>query len=72
MRNGTPKVVSHFAKHTRGEVARFLVQQPATPQNPQELLALAQTKWDARLVEDKKGLALNILLAEDHQFTTAK
>ena len=72
MRNGTPKVVSHFAKHTRGEVARFLVQQSVTPQNPEELLALAQTKWDARLVEDKKGLALNILLAEDHQFTTAK
>lgn len=72
MRNGTPKVVSHFAKHTRGEVARFLVQQSVTPQNPEELLALAQTKWDAQLLEDKKGLALNILLAEDHQFTTAK
>lgn len=72
MRNGTPKVVSHFAKHTRGEVARFLVQQSVTPQNPEDLLALAQTKWDAQLLEDKKGLALNILLAEDHQFTTAK
>lgn len=72
LRNGVPKVVSHFAKHTRGEVARFLVEQPVAPQNPEELLALAKTKWEASLVEDKKGLALNILLSADHQFTTAK
>ena len=72
MRNGTPKVVSHFAKHTRGEVARFLVEQPVEPKNPGELLDLVQTKWEASLVEDKKGLALNILLPEDHQFTTVK
>ncbi len=72
MRNGTPKVVSHFAKHTRGEVARFLVEQPVEPRNPGELLDLVQTKWEASLVEDKKGLALNILLPEDHQFTTVK
>lgn len=72
MRNGTPKVVSHFAKHTRGEVARFLVEQPVDPKNPGELLDLVQTKWEASLVEDKKGLALNILLPEDHQFTTVR
>nr|WP_317628482.1 peroxide stress protein YaaA [Glutamicibacter nicotianae] len=72
LRNGTPKVVSHFAKHTRGEVARFLVEQPVEPRNPGELLDLVQTKWEASLVEDKKGLALNILLPEDHQFTTVK
>lgn len=71
LRNGTPKVVSHFAKHTRGEVSRFLVQQPVAPENPGELLKLIQAKWDASLVQDKKGLALNILLPEDHQFTTA-
>ena len=72
LRNGTPKVVSHFAKHTRGEVARFLVEQPVEPRNPGELLDLVQTKWEASLVEDKKGLALNILLPEDHQFTSVK
>lgn len=72
LRNGTPKVVSHFAKHTRGEVARFLVEQPVEPRNPGELLDLVQTKWEASLVEDKKGLALNILLPEDHQFTTVR
>ena len=72
LRNGTPKVVSHFAKHTRGEVARFLVEQPVEPKNPGELLELVQSKWEATLVEDKKGLALNILLPEDHQFTTVK
>lgn len=72
LRHGVPKVVSHFAKHTRGEVARFLVQQESEPQTPAELLELIQTRWEASLVEDKKGKALNILLPEDHQFTTAK
>lgn len=72
MRNGVPKVVSHFAKHTRGEVARFLVQQDTEPATPNELVQLIQSKWEATLVEDKKGRALNILLPEDHQFTTAK
>ncbi|CBT75794.1 MULTISPECIES: YaaA family protein [Glutamicibacter] len=71
LRNGVPKVVSHFAKHTRGEVARFLVQQPVAPTNKDELLALIQSKWEASLVEDKKGVALNILLSEGHKFTTA-
>lgn len=72
LRNGTPKVVSHFAKHTRGEVARFLLQQTVEPATAQELLDLVQGRWDASLVEDKKGVALNILLPEDHQFTTLK
>lgn len=72
MRNGVPKVVSHFAKHTRGEVARYLVQQPQAPKNAQELLMLIAKKWDASLVEDKKGTSLSILLPADHQFTTAK
>lgn len=70
LRNGTPKVVSHFAKHTRGEVARFLVQQSQAPSTAQQLLELVSTRWEASLVEDKKGTALNILLPEDHQFTT--
>lgn len=72
LRNGVPKVVSHFAKHTRGEVARFLVQQDIEPATPDELLQLIQTKWEASLIEDKKGRALNILLPADHHFTTAK
>jgi len=72
LRNGTPKVVSHFAKHTRGEVARFLVQQKTAPKTASELLELIQTKWEAALVEDKKTMALNILLPEDHQFTTVR
>lgn len=70
LRNGVPKVVSHFAKHTRGEVARFLVQQEVAPSDAQELLKLVQTRWEASLIEDKKGVALNILLPEDHQFTS--
>lgn len=72
LRNGVPKVVSHFAKHTRGEVARFLVQQETEPATADELVQLIRSRWEASLVEDKKGRALNILLPEDHQFTTAK
>ena len=72
IRNGVPKVVSHFAKHTRGEVARFLVEQDQAPATAKELLELAGSRWEASLSEDRKGLALNITLAEDHQFTTAK
>ena len=72
LRNGVPKVVSHFAKHTRGEVARLLVSQPQPPAAADELLALARTRWEANLSQDKKGTALNIVLAEDHQFTTTK
>ncbi|SCB80310.1 hypothetical protein GA0061084_0330 [Arthrobacter sp. NIO-1057] len=72
LRNGVPKVVSHFAKHTRGEVARFLVEEETGPETPEQLVELIQSRWDATLVEDKKGLALNILLPEDHQFITAK
>lgn len=70
LRNGTPKVVSHFAKHTRGEVARFLVQQPQPPTTVGELAELAGSRWDVKLSEDKKGMALNIVLAEDHRFST--
>ncbi|WP_431712017.1 YaaA family protein [Glutamicibacter uratoxydans] len=72
LRGGVPKVVSHFAKHTRGEVARFLVQQDQAPTSIEQLLKLTESRWDAHLTEDKKGVALNIALAEDHQFTTAK
>jgi cytoplasmic iron level regulating protein YaaA (DUF328/UPF0246 family) len=63
--NGTRKVVSHFAKHTRGELARHLLARRGNPpQTPAQLLKAAREKWDAELVDGsaRKAHALNIIL----------
>lgn len=62
---GVRKVVSHFAKHTRGELARhLLVRRGQAPQSPSQLLKAAREKWDAELVDAsaRKAHALNIIL----------
>ncbi|MDK1328062.1 peroxide stress protein YaaA [Arthrobacter sp. zg-Y1143] len=67
IRDGKRKVVSHFAKHTRGELARhLLVRQGAEPATPQELLAAAAEKWEAELMAPagRKPYQLNIILPE--------
>ncbi len=63
--NGVRKVVSHFAKHTRGELARHLLARRGNaPQTPAQLLKVAREKWDAELVDGlgRKAHALNIIL----------
>jgi cytoplasmic iron level regulating protein YaaA (DUF328/UPF0246 family) len=63
--NGVRKVVSHFAKHTRGELARHLMtRRGAGPRTPAQLLKAAREKWEAELVEGtaRKAHALNIIL----------
>jgi len=63
--NGTRKVVSHFAKHTRGELARhLLVRRGKAPETPEQLVKAAGEKWDAELVpaSGRKPHALNIIL----------
>ena len=63
--NGVRKVVSHFAKHTRGELARHLLARRGNaPQTPAQLLKAAREKWDAELVDGsaRKPHALNIIL----------
>ncbi|WP_426996065.1 YaaA family protein [Pseudarthrobacter sp. N5] len=63
--NGVRKVVSHFAKHTRGELARHLLtRQGRAPQTPEELHEAASEKWTAELVPGttRKAHALNIVL----------
>ena len=67
VRGGQRKVVSHFAKHTRGELARhLLLRGGAEPQTPQELLAAAGEKWEAELAAPagRKPYQLNIILPE--------
>jgi hypothetical protein len=61
------KVVSHFAKHTRGELARHLLSRRGNaPQNPAQLLKAAREAWDAELVDSsgRKPHALNIILPD--------
>jgi cytoplasmic iron level regulating protein YaaA (DUF328/UPF0246 family) len=63
--NGVRKVVSHFAKHTRGELARHLLSRRGkAPQTPAQLQKAAAEKWAAELVEGtaRKPHALNIIL----------
>ncbi|MGN7148696.1 YaaA family protein [Arthrobacter sp. SAFR-179] len=62
---GVRKVVSHFAKHTRGELARHLLtRRGKAPAAPSDLLKAAREKWDAELVPGtaRRPHALNIIL----------
>jgi len=63
--NGVRKVVSHFAKHTRGELARHLLtRRGKAPQTPEQLQRAAAEKWSAELVEGtaRKPHTLNLIL----------
>ncbi|BCW45900.1 peroxide stress protein YaaA [Arthrobacter sp. StoSoilB5] len=64
--NGKRTVVSHFAKHTRGEFARHLLtRRSKAPAAPDQLLKAAKEVWTAELVPGtpRKPHALNIILA---------
>ena len=63
--NGVRKVVSHFAKHTRGELARHLLtRRGKAPQTPEQLRKAAAEKWEAELVGGtaRKPHTLNLIL----------
>lgn len=50
LRGGKRTVVSHFAKHTRGELARHLLtRRGAAPATPAALLTAARERWAAEL-----------------------
>ncbi|MFX1820983.1 peroxide stress protein YaaA [Pseudarthrobacter sp. CC4] len=62
---GVRKVVSHFAKHTRGELARHLLaRRGKAPATPSDLAKAAREVWQAELVDGsaRKPHALNIIL----------
>ncbi|PYI38111.1 peroxide stress protein YaaA [Arthrobacter psychrolactophilus] len=66
-RDGTRKVVSHFAKHTRGELARHLLtRRGKAPETPAQLAKAAGEKWTVELVAGtaRKAHALNIILTD--------
>lgn len=66
-RDGKRTVVSHMAKHTRGELTRHLLTRAGhAPKTPSALLAAAQEKWPAELIAGtaRKAHALNIVLTD--------
>ncbi|MFQ4149619.1 peroxide stress protein YaaA [Arthrobacter sp. LAPM80] len=66
-RDGTRKVVSHFAKHTRGELAgHLLTRRGKAPETPAQLAKAAGEKWAVELVPGtaRKAHALNIILTD--------
>lgn len=74
-RGGTRKVVSHFAKHTRGQLVRHLLSlRGHGPRSAQELLQAARLVWPTtELVpaSKTKPARLIIVLPEDHSFATS-
>ncbi|TKV29941.1 peroxide stress protein YaaA [Arthrobacter sp. NamB2] len=65
VRNGKRTVVSHFAKHTRGELARHLLTRRGTPPaTPEALLRAARERWTAELepASTRKPAQLSIIL----------
>ncbi|MEZ2390111.1 YaaA family protein [bacterium RCC_150] len=63
--NGKRTVVSHFAKHTRGELARHLLSRRGkAPSTPEGLLKAACEVWTAELTEGtaRKPHTLSIIL----------
>jgi len=66
-RAGKRTVVSHFAKHTRGELARHLLtRRGKAPATPEGLLKAAQEVWHAELVPGtgRKPHAVSIILQD--------
>ena len=66
-RDGKRSVVSHFAKHTRGELARHLLtRRGKAPQSPEQLLKAASELYRAELVPGtaREPHALNIVLTD--------
>ncbi len=48
-RDGRRSVVSHLAKHTRGQVARHLLELDADPRTPADLAQALASRWDVEL-----------------------
>jgi hypothetical protein len=64
-RDGKRTVVSHFAKHTRGALARHLLtRRGKAPSTPEQLLSAASEAWRAELepATGRKPARLNLIL----------
>lgn len=52
---GRRSVVSHMAKHTRGEVTRFLLESGADPRRPEGLAEVLADRWEVDLHRPAKA-----------------
>jgi cytoplasmic iron level regulating protein YaaA (DUF328/UPF0246 family) len=60
-RNGVRTVVSHNAKHTRGLVARHLLESGKDPGTPKSLHKLVSERWNAELDRTGPGWTLTVV-----------
>lgn len=61
-RDGRRTVVSHFAKHTRGLVARMLLEAPRQPRTPQQVAEVVGSRARCELSgPDRSGWQLTVL-----------
>ncbi|MDQ4502297.1 peroxide stress protein YaaA [Sinomonas sp. ASV322] len=65
-RNGKRTVVSHFAKHHRGEFVRHLLaRRGKAPSSPAALLAVARERWNAELTDGTARKPHSLVLVLD-------
>jgi cytoplasmic iron level regulating protein YaaA (DUF328/UPF0246 family) len=65
--DGRRSVVSHLAKHTRGEVTRHLLEQDADPRTPAALAELLTARWPVELKAPARpgaGWILDVVLSD--------
>ncbi|TDD45069.1 peroxide stress protein YaaA [Kribbella antibiotica] len=60
-RNGVRTVVSHMAKHTRGLVARHVLESGKDPGTPKALHKLVSERWNAELEPAASGWTLTVV-----------
>lgn len=66
VRDGRRQVVSHMAKHYRGEVARYLLEADVDPATPAELAEVLRARWEVELTPAGRGPAeLTLVVRED-------
>jgi cytoplasmic iron level regulating protein YaaA (DUF328/UPF0246 family) len=63
-RDGVRSVVSHNAKHTRGLVARHLLESGKDPGTPKSLHKLISEHWNAELAHTTTGWTLTVVEAD--------
>lgn len=59
--DGRRTVVSHMAKHTRGLIARHLLETGKDPKDPRRLRDLVATRWSAELEQGRSGWTLTVV-----------
>jgi cytoplasmic iron level regulating protein YaaA (DUF328/UPF0246 family) len=64
--NGKRQVVSHMAKHYRGEVARILLEAEVEPQSVDDVVEILRPHWQVELKSDgTKGHSLTLVVPSD-------